>query len=135
MGKGARGLRTVAPGIDVLASSPLVRARETAEIVAKAYGGLEVLTTPALEPEQPPEAVAAWLGKHEGELVALVGHDPALSTLAGWLLSGVAGTERPFVELKKGSAFLIGLTKGGAAPGTGILHWALTPSHLRALAE
>jgi len=38
MAHGAEGLREVAPEISVLASSPLLRAHESAEIIARAYG-------------------------------------------------------------------------------------------------
>jgi phosphohistidine phosphatase len=132
MRRGARGLRALVPTIGTLASSPLVRARETAEIIAQEYGGIAVHTVSALEPDQPPYAVAAWLRRHSAQPTAIVGHDPGLSDLVGWLLTG---TPRSLIKFKKGGACLVALPDSEPSPGTGILQWALTSSHLRALAE
>jgi phosphohistidine phosphatase len=129
MRQGARGLRTIVPAIDVLAASPLVRARQTAEIVAAAYHDLKIETVPALAPEQPPDALAAWLARRDGT-VAVVGHEPHLSRTIGWL---VAGAPRSLIELKKGAACLLALDSAG--PGTATLRWALTPGQLRALGD
>ena len=129
MRQGARGLRTIVPEIDVLAASPLVRARQTAEIVAREYGDLAVETVSALTPDQPPAALAQWLGKHEGT-VAVVGHEPHLSHTIGWL---VAGSARSLIDLKKGAACLLSLDTAG--PGSATLRWALTLGHLRALGD
>jgi phosphohistidine phosphatase len=132
MRKVARGLREIVPAITVLASSPLIRARETADIVARAYGDVEVTTTPTLAPDQPPKGVAAWLeGRRADGTVAVVGHEPALSQLVGWLVSGEA---RSVIDLKKGAACLLDLPPGAAA-ATATLLWALTPAQLRALGD
>lgn len=128
----AQGLRTIVPKIAVLASSPLVRARETAEIVADAYGGLPVEAVPALRPATPPAALADWLNHREtDEVVAVVGHEPHLSTTVGWLLSG---TPRSLIELKKGAACVLAADQTWG-PGTAILRWALSPGQLRALRD
>ena len=50
MADGALGLRALVPTLDVMASSPLVRAQQTAEIVAACYGIGQVEDTPALAP-------------------------------------------------------------------------------------
>jgi phosphohistidine phosphatase len=128
---GARGLTRVVPDLAVLASSPLVRARQTADIVARAYGGLDVTTAAELAPDGSPNAVAAWLNRRRADgVVALVGHEPALSNLVSWLLSGAA---RPLIEMKKGAACLLAFPGGKAGPGTAVLRWALTPAQLRDL--
>jgi phosphohistidine phosphatase len=71
--------------------SPLVRARETAELL------LEELRIKAprreiaaLEPESPPAAVMALLSRTEGS-IALFGHEPHLSALATLLVTGDSG--------------------------------------------
>jgi phosphohistidine phosphatase len=78
-------------------TSPLVRAVQTSEILAAEYGfngPFEVL--PALVPHGDPEQVIVTLdGVEDGVTVALVGHEPSVSTLAGQLL-GVS-----FPPLKK----------------------------------
>ncbi len=132
MREGARGLRSVVPAIAVLAASPLARARETAEIVARAYGGLDIETVPALRPGQRPAALAEWLNRRQASgPVAVVGHEPHLSTTVGWLLTGAA---RSFVELKKGAACALACDETWGA-GTAVLRWALKPGQLRALGD
>jgi phosphohistidine phosphatase len=127
----AKGLRRELDSPDVLASSPLVRARQTAEILADAYGGLDVVIADELIPSQPPAALARWLTRHhKQERVAVVGHEPHLSSVVSWLLTG---SDRPILHLKKGAACLLEFTGDVGAGRAGLL-WALRPSQLRALA-
>jgi len=131
MHQAARGLRGIVPDIAVLATSPLVRARQTADIVAEEFGGLRIDTVPALRPTQPPAALAEWLARHRSDgVVAAVGHEPHLSETVGWLLTGEA---RSLIELKKGAACL--LASDGWGPGAAVLRWALQPGQLRALGD
>jgi phosphohistidine phosphatase len=130
MKRAAKGLRYVVADIDLLGSSPLLRAMQTAEIVADAYGGADITTVTALEPGSAPETFVTWLRKQrEAEVVAVVGHEPHLGTLVTWLLTGL---DEPRVPLKKGGACMLDFTalprKGGAT-----LRWALTPAVLRRL--
>src|SRR5688572_8905216 len=82
MKRGAQGLKVIRPSIDLLATSPLVRAKETAEIVAKVYGGIKLAIIPELAPRVGAEGVMAWLRSVESKgSVALVGHEPDLSDL------------------------------------------------------
>lgn len=128
MRQGARGLRRSVPEIGLLATSPLVRAVETAEIVSAAYGGIETAIAPPLAPGHPPAAVAAWLAPHRSHaVVAVVGHEPGLSRMISWFLSG---SERSIIELKKGAACLLTFPAAMAAGGA-ILVWALAPAQLR----
>jgi phosphohistidine phosphatase len=62
--------------------------------------------------------------------VAIVGHEPHLSGLVTWLMTGQIDSR---LELKKGAACLLRFER---APGEGeaTLRWALTPSQLRDLA-
>ncbi len=132
MERSARGLRTVVPAIDVLATSPLVRAVETAEIVAAAYGGARIERVSALAPGAGPDVVAQWLAKQRARgTVAVVGHEPDLSMLVSYLLSGTPGG---LVELKKGAACLLEFP-GKAKPGEAMVRWLLAPRHLRALSR
>ena len=128
----AKGLRRAVDAIDHLATSPLVRAAQTAEIVSDTWGigGAEVI--PALAPEARPEALAEWCAAHTGkDVVAVVGHEPHLSTLATWLLSGQSDSR---IDLKKGGACLIDMGSEVRA-GSGTLLWLLTPRLLRRLAR
>jgi phosphohistidine phosphatase len=127
MRKAVRGLRALLPGLTQIATSPLVRARQTAEIVAAAYDGVDVVTLPALSPGTAPRALLDWLRTQPNDAVlALVGHEPDLGQLASWLLVG-----RPagFVQFKKGAAALIEFAAVPAA-GKGTLTWLLTAAQL-----
>lgn len=126
----ARALTTLVPSLDVLASSPLVRARQTADLVAKAYSGLPVTEITQLEPDHPPDAFAGWVrGQSRRGAVAAVGHEPLLGCIVSLLL---AGRTQSFVELKKGGACLVAFPDR-IEPGAGVLRWVLTPGQLRDL--
>jgi phosphohistidine phosphatase len=127
MRRNVRGLaRLVSP--DLVASSPLVRAIQTAEIVAAAFGGLELTAVAALAPGGPPASVAAWIEHvRVSGTIALVGHEPDLGELTSWCLAGRGA----FVALRKGGACLLELAR--PAPGTAKLLWSLTPRQLRRL--
>jgi phosphohistidine phosphatase len=130
MTQGARGLRTVVPELQVLASSPLVRARETADIIAAAYRPIVPIVVPELAPGHTSKEVARWLERQdERGVVAIVGHEPGLSRTVSWLL---AGGDRSVLELKKGAACLLALGDA-VGPGCAALLWALAPTQLRAL--
>lgn len=132
MRKGANRLRAQIRQIDLLASSPLLRARETAEIIAQVFGGLPIVERPELDFGYPPDAVVAWLahGPVNG-LVTAVGHEPQLSLLAGLLLADVA---QPLLIFRKGGMALIEFN-GPVEAGGGMLLWALTPGQLRSLKQ
>ncbi len=130
MRQGALGLRRVVPAIDLLATSPLTRAVETADIVSHAYDDLATLLVPVLAPGHPPGAVAQWLdSQRRHTVVAIVGHEPGLSRMVSWFLSG---SERGFIELKKGAACLVSFAGAIGAAGATLV-WALAPSQLREL--
>jgi phosphohistidine phosphatase len=126
----AEALRTLVPEIQLLATSPFTRAVQTAEILAAAYDGLDPVVVPVLAPAQSAADVTLWLaGERRHDTVAIVGHEPGLGRVASWLL---AGSERPFIEIKKGAALLLSFPDAvDAAAAT--LVWSLTPSQLRAL--
>jgi phosphohistidine phosphatase len=130
MRRGVRGLRLVAPRIDILASSPLLRALQTAEIVAGGYDDLAIDTVPELEPSREPGAPRVGLAARPASaVVAVVGHEPHLGRVVTWFLSGRRDAR---VELRKGAACLLSFA-ARPAPGKGVLRWALTPSQLRRL--
>jgi phosphohistidine phosphatase len=130
MRRAARGLTALEPKVALLATSPLVRARETAEVLARAWGGLELVESPLLAPGASPESLSAWLGRQRNaSTTAVVGHEPDLGEVAGYWLNG---SDRSFLAFKKGGAALI---EFAAAPreGGGVLQWFLTPGQLRAM--
>jgi phosphohistidine phosphatase len=118
------------PKLDALATSPLTRAIETADILAERYKGLKPVRLSALAPGKAPGLTMEWLREQPtGRTVAVVGHEPHLGEFVSWCLSGL---RESFVELKKGSAVLLEFG-GEIKPGRARLIWALKPSHLRAL--
>jgi phosphohistidine phosphatase len=131
MKQAARGLRTQVPDIDLLATSPLTRAAQTAAIVDSVYGGLDEVEIDELSPETTPEGFLRWLRKQKVETVAAVGHEPSLSQILGWLLTG---SDRKLFAFRKAGACLLEFA-GEPAGGTAMLCWALTPAQLRRLAD
>ena len=130
MKRGVRGLRELVPELNLIATSPYVRAMETAKIVANAYKGTRIVIIHELVPGESGESFVAWLRElKDVPVVAVVGHEPHLSGLASWLLGAGA---RSFIDLKKGAALSMEF-EGAPAAGTGVLHWALTPKQLRDL--
>lgn len=126
-----RGLRGVVPAIDVLATSPLVRAVQTAEILGDSYKR-KLVSVEALRPETRFEDFAIWARAHGGtKTVAIVGHEPHLSGLASWLL---ASSKRSLLELKKGAACLLEFEDAPGA-GSATLLWSMAPKHLRAVGK
>src|SRR3954469_737413 len=61
MRRAAEGLRSTCPRVAAVASSPLLRARETADIVAPAFRLARVEIVDALRPDRPFEELAEWL--------------------------------------------------------------------------
>ena len=128
----AAGLRENLQTLDVLGASPLLRAQQTAEIVAKAYGDLSVSTVQALSPGSNPSGLVDWLGEHaSAEVVAVVGHEPHLGMLVTWLMTEARDSR---VEMSKGGAALLEFTSRVTA-GSGTLQWLLTGSQLRQIGQ
>jgi phosphohistidine phosphatase len=131
MKQGAKGLRHLVPEIDLLATSPLTRAAQTAAILDSVYGDLKEVEIKELAPEATPEGFLRWLRKQKAGMVAAVGHEPSLSQIASWLLTG---RERRIIALRKGGACLLDFP-GETGADAAILLWTLTPAQLRALAD
>ena len=130
--RAARGLGSLAPAVDHVLASRFVRARQTALLLAEAAGWPRQRPCPALESgPTPQEALEALSPFRTAGAVALVGHEPNLSELASYLLSG-AGAGVSF-EWKKGGVACLELAED-ALPGGARLHWFLPPRALRSLA-
>ncbi len=129
--KAGRGLSQLGVSFDVIVSSPLVRARQTAEIVAGALETHPAITTiESLAPGGSATAVLADLERFaKRERVAVVGHEPESLELAARLVGS-----RHAIPFKKGAVCRIDV--GGLPPsGPGDLGWFLPPRVLRSLAE
>jgi len=125
----ARGLARIARRPDVLLTSPLARARATAEIAARAFRRIAPAVEPALADESVNGLVIALKAYPLDATIALVGHEPGLSALLARVLGAFEGERLAF---QKGGAALLDLPDGPAALGR--LIWFLPPRVLRALA-
>jgi phosphohistidine phosphatase len=127
----ARGLARISDRPDILLTSPLVRARATAEIAAAAFKKVTQRVEPALGQENLDAVVAALKKCPRDAMVAVVGHEPTLSRLLARML-GVHQDDDRFA-FKKGGAALVDLPDGPAAAGQ--LRWFVKPHILRSLGD
>lgn len=131
MWSAARGLAREAPSLDVLATSSYARALQSAEILSKAYGDIQLKQLPELEPNPSLEPLLAKLAKQSSAgSIALVGHSPGLEQLITHLICSRA---TPAVKLRKGGACLVSFG-GDLRPGEGVLRWLMDAAQLGRLA-
>jgi phosphohistidine phosphatase len=131
MAKAAKGIAELVDDVDVILTSPLIRAHDTARIVARALGveqKLEVCKD--LMPGSSIKDLLSYLSKFKGlHSIMVVGHQPDL----GYLASALLGSDESIVEFKKGALSAIEVST--LPPRSkGKLIWHLQPKHLRALA-
>jgi phosphohistidine phosphatase len=133
MEQAARGMRALELKFDLVLTSPLVRARETAKLAIRPFRPrppIKVLRP--LSPGGGAGGILAGLTSLPGDAsVLLVGHEPDLSGLAGALL--LQHRDEFSIEFKKGALVRIDFD---AAPrlGAGRLIHHLPPKVLRGLA-
>jgi phosphohistidine phosphatase len=134
--KGKRKLRQVAHAMealelsfDLILSSPYLRARQTAEVIAEAWKERQRLElSDSLTPSRSPGKLVELLNhlRPFPESVLLVGHEPYLSSLISLLVSGDASFA---VLMKKGG--LCKLSTESLKPGRcATLEWLLTPKQM-----
>lgn len=136
---GIKRTRTAARGLnqilelfpDIILTSPLVRAKQTAHILAEELSSEEdVKEDPVLEPGSMPSSVLKRCAELECTSIMAVGHMPDLAMTASCALSG---GEHLDIEFKKAAMCCIRFYHG-IQPGEGQLEWLLQPRQLRALA-
>ncbi|MBV9103059.1 MAG: phosphohistidine phosphatase SixA [Candidatus Eremiobacteraeota bacterium] len=110
--------------LDTIVTSPLVRARETADIVADALDGKNrVVSDPRLGPGFDRQRLSAILDEHrDAETVMLVGHEPSMSQT----IVDIVGGGR--IDLKKGGLAYVDVPERTALRGT--LVWLVAPKVL-----
>ena len=120
----ARWLKARETNLDVIATSPLVRAHETAEIIARLLRRQECLEIwDELAPGGDMDTICYHAAQYGREASALlVGHEPTLSCLAGRIITG---GESASLILGKGGMMKIRNYAFETRP-TGDLHWLLT---------
>jgi phosphohistidine phosphatase len=107
--------------VDLLLTSPLVRARQTAEIVGPMVGVAPEVAD-ALAPGCDAASLLALLDGRGAERVMIVGHEPDFSGIIGALTGGSR------VVMKKGGLARVDLLPGAAR---GELVWLVPPRGLR----
>jgi phosphohistidine phosphatase len=128
--KAAVGLAHCLPKRAVLLTSPYVRARETAVILAEALGARKPVECSELAAGESVHECFALLRKRKEAAVVLVGHEPNLSTFMATALAGEA--VRMKLEFKKGGAACVDFPRR-IGPGQATLCWMLPPRVLRSL--
>ena len=125
----AEGLAQLGVRLDLILTSPLVRARQTAEVVAKRLGlKKELAETELLAPGCDLSKLHKMLEQHaKRDKIMLVGHEPDFSAMVGELIGGGAAS----VEMKKAGLAMIRVDRS-VRPGGGVLRWLLSPRILRA---
>ena len=127
----ASALRKLGVNPDLIVSSPYLRARETAEILAKVLKyKKELLFNDSLVPAGTPEQIIGEINEKYtvGELM-LVGHEPCLGILIGTL---AAGAPNLVIDLKKGGVCCIS-SDDLHADRKAVLEWLLSPKIVTAL--
>ena len=111
--------------LDTILSSPYVRARDTAKILAKEFGGKDriAFSDNLIPPGNFEKLIQEIQEKYDVNSLALVGHEPMLSSLISWLTTG--NTDVRLALKKGGVAYLSSdnLYQNGRAT----LEWLLTP--------
>lgn len=127
----AHGIREITEGFDVIISSPLIRALDTAKITAEATDySKQIVTTEYLLPGSPQRNLLKFLtGYKHNQKILLVGHEPHL----GYLASILIGTSESVIEFKKGGICRIDID-GMPPVKPGKLIYLLQPKELRAIA-
>jgi phosphohistidine phosphatase len=129
--EGVAGLVRLDAVVDEIFTSPLVRAKQTAQLLSAGLAGAPpVKLLDALAPGHSPDEVMAELGRAaRRRRIALVGHEPELGELAARLI----GARRP-LTFRKGGACRVDIDgfEGGRPGG---LVWFISPKTLRQLGK
>jgi phosphohistidine phosphatase len=118
-----RALAAIGVTVNVIISSPLTRAMQTAAIVSQEIGHEEKLVLDdALRPEATVERFKALLHRHKDKAaIMVVGHDPSMTDFVNGVLS--SGSPLAAIELKK--AGVAKVEKELRRPA--VLKWCMPP--------
>ncbi len=131
--RAALGLKEIGVTPDMILTSPLYRARETAAILAEVLDGAVLRETKTLAPGGHFDEVLAEMVKPpKPARVMVVGHQPDLGMLASMLATG--DPEAAYLPFRKAGAACLSIS-GSPSAAHGTLQWFLTPPQLRAIAD
>ena len=109
--------------VDIVITSPFVRAVETAEIMGQALGA-HLADTKMLEPDGTPVPMWREIERlaQQSEDVLVVGHAPSLTQLISEIVTGESNAR---LRLDHGQMVHV-RTKAGSGMPSGVLHWSAT---------
>lgn len=126
----AQGLARLDLEVDRILTSPLPRARKTAEIVADVLGiGKRLELVDILGAGSQAATIREWLGTRTEDRLMLVGHNPSLSDLINLLIA--AGPSALPIELEKAGVAAL----SGTISSPMQLEWLAPPRLLRELGK
>jgi phosphohistidine phosphatase len=109
--------------LNLLVTSPLVRARQTAEgVIHHLKPAPEIQVCEDLAPGGKAKKLARFLRERSAEQIGLVGHAPDLNELAAWLI----GSRKAQIEIAKAGLACISCPDKPRKAG-GMLVWLVTP--------
>ena len=126
MKKISKGLERLGVKPDIILTSPFVRARDTAKILGDRFDMTDkIYFSEHLIPPGNFEALVFEIHeKYDLANVALVGHEPMLSSLVSWLTTGDTVAR---ITLKKGGVACL-TSDSLYQDGRAVLEWLLTPA-------
>jgi phosphohistidine phosphatase len=125
-----RALAALELELDVIVSSPLTRAIQTAEIVAAELGHKDTLVLDGvLRPEGSYLEFEDLLARYaKKKAIMVVGHNPSMTDFLSRMLSGDSAE---FIDFKKGAVAKV--ERDGSQPA--VLKWCITPKVVRAIQQ
>ena len=119
--EGVKGLKRLVQAVDLIASSPLTRALQTAEVLSEAFPDARRRQYSGLAPGVYHSELLQWINHQKGT-VALVGHEPDLSQWIGYVTTG---EPRGLVIMKKGAVCCLEMPNTSVA-GEARIAWHMT---------
>jgi|SRR4030095_16108230 phosphohistidine phosphatase len=127
--EGAKAIKKIVGTLDLIISSPLIRALHTAKILAEQlHYKNKIQISKYLLPGSPQRHLFEYLAEYDKlEKICIVGHEPHLGVSASILI----GSDNQVIELKKGAICRIDLDF--SVQKTGKMIWLFQPKQLRLL--
>lgn len=124
----AKGMKELAVEFDLVITSPLLRAKESAEIINDYCGSDHpLIVSDLLRPGSSYEELIKFLNSlKDNENIAIIGHEPFLSGFSSYCLSK---SKNPFLTIKKGGALILEM-EGAIKPGQCKLSWLMDSKQL-----
>ncbi len=121
--KSAEALKKIVKPFDVIASSPLTRAVQTAEIVANVFDySKEIITDKKITAGSSPEDLIDFIRSINVENIAVVGHEPDMSNY----VSALTSSSGVYLEFKKGAVAKVNF-EGKVRMASGTLEFLIPP--------